>query len=481
MRDLAKTTAAIGSTEILLMGIALAKNKYLAMTIGPEGFGIYGFLNSFFMMVAVFASTWIAAGTTKYISEYHAKGDRDSANKVFTFAVIVPLLIGSLLTVLLVLERRWVMATFLPGDVRGQYYLLFTAAFVALSLRPVFLAVLQGMRRIREVVISRWSIASVDLVLVVVLTILFGLTGFFISLLCSALWATVVLLWAISRKGGLRFTILSRHDPIVKLLLSFGVMGLFLAFVTLSGQYIQRVIIISNMDITSVGLFQAGVAMMSYLGVVSRGTLFYYFPKMSEEMENSVRIKHINDYLYFILLVTAPIFVLAILFSPLAIRLLYSSEFAVLASVFFWFILGQWFTSIGHAFQLTLVGMARLKAHAFSTAVIAIFWVTIPILLIDKYGLASLGMGFVAGNAVGSVILGALFLRKQIDMRFSSKVIRMLIVVSIFLAGAVLIRDSLIIWRLAWEFITLLGIFVMIPGEERLKGYRIIISWIWGK
>ena len=48
MKQLLKTTAALSTTEVVLMVVALIKNKYLAVAIGPEGFGIYGLLLSFF-------------------------------------------------------------------------------------------------------------------------------------------------------------------------------------------------------------------------------------------------------------------------------------------------------------------------------------------------------------------------------------------------------------------------------------------------
>ena len=106
MKNLVKTTAAIGLTEVLLMFVALARNKYLAVTIGPEGFGIYGLLSSFFMMIAVFAGTWMATGTIKYTSEYQAKGDKESLNSVFSFSTIIVTSIGVFLTIILII---WVL------------------------------------------------------------------------------------------------------------------------------------------------------------------------------------------------------------------------------------------------------------------------------------------------------------------------------------------------------------------------------------
>jgi len=474
MRALLQTTAVIGTTEILLMGVALARNKYLAVTIGPEGFGIYGLLNSFFMMMAVFAGTWMATGTTKYVAEYHAAGDQESANKVFTFSVATTAGIALLLTAILVVERKCFLAQFLSEDVKENYYLIFCFAFVALNLRPVLLAVLQGMRRVREVVISRWSIAGLDLIFVVILVLLFGLAGFFVSLLLSACWAVVVMIWAVQRKDGLQLKKISCREPVIRLLLSFGGVNLFLALINLGSQYLQRVIVLLNMDILSVGLFQAGVALMGYLGVVNRGTMFYYFPKMSELIDNNVRNQKINEYLRFLLIISIPLSVLAILFGRLAISILYSSAFDALSSVFFWFVIGKFLNSVGGAFQMAIVGMARLKMHTASSIVIHSLWVIVPFLLVKKYGIGALGMGFVAGGIAGP-ILNYFYLRRCIDLRLSGRVIRLFAVAALTLTGTIILKDTIILWRIGWAIISCSLIGTSVSSEEWAKGYRYVL------
>lgn len=474
MKTLLKTTAAIGTTEILLMGVALARNKYLAVTIGPEGFGIYGLLNSFFMMIAVFAGTWMATGTTKYVAESHAAGDQEAANKVFTFSVATTAGIALLLTAILVVERKWFLVQFLSGDVKENYYLIFCVAFVAINLRLVLLAVLQGMRRVREMVISRWSIAGLDLIFVVVLVLLFGLTGFFVSLLLSALWAAVVMIWAVRRKEGLQLRRISYQEPVIRLLLSFGGVNLFLALINLGSQYLQRVIVVSNMDISSVGLLQAGVALMAYLGVVNRGTMFYYFPKMSEVMGNNLRNNKINEYLRFILIVSIPLSVLAILFGRWAILLLYSSAFAPLSSVFCLFVIGQFLNSVGGTFQMAIVGMARLKMHTVSSVAIHSLWVIVPVLLVRKYGIGALGMGFIAGGIAGP-LMNYFYLRRRIDLKFSGRVIQLFGVAALTLTGAIILKDAILLWRVGWVIISCSLIGTLISCEEWMKGYNYLL------
>lgn len=476
MKNLIKTTAAIGSTEILLMVVALARNKYLAVTIGPEGFGIYGILNSFFMMIAVFAGTWMATGTIKYTSEYQAKADKKNLDSIFSFSTIIAAGIGIFLTIVLIIWRKWFISTFLSNEIKEIYYLIFCAAFFAICLRPIFLGVLQGLRRVREVVISRWSIAILNLIFTIILVWIWGLTGFFLSLLVNAIFAVGILYWGIKRKDGLQLKTFSWQDPVVRLLLTFGSVNLFLAIINLSSQYLQRSIILHNMDIAAVGFFQAGVALMNYMGIINRGSAFYFFPKMSEEMDNTYRNQKINEYLRFILLFSIPISMLAILFGKWAILILYSSEFIPLSSVFFLFVIGQFFSSVNGVFQSTIVGMAKLKMHTISSIAIHSLWVIMPILLINKYGIGALGLGFVLGSLAGG-FLNWLYLRNRIKLRFNKDVILLFLISVVTLAGAILLSDRMIIWRIVLAIISAGLMIKMIRREEWIK----VNNYIFGK
>lgn len=455
------------------MAVALIRNKYLAVNIGPEGFGIYGILASFFSMIAVFAGTWMATGTMKYVSEYDAKGEQRSVNTVFTFSVLLTAGIAFVLTLVLICKRKWFIAHFLSDDVLEVYYLIFAVSFIAMNLRPILIAVLQGQKKIREVVISRWGIALIDIIFVIILVRFWGLTGFFASILLNSTFAVGFLYW-VQRKNGAQFCKFAWRDPRVYLLMHFGAVNFFLAFINLGSQYLQRVIVIQNMDIAAVGILQAGVGLMRHLGVINRGAQFFYFPKMSENMTRDIRNKNINNYLRFTLIVGIPISVLALLFGKLIIVILYSSQFVSLAPIFFLFVIGQFISSIGGAFQSAIVGAAWLKMHTLSSIVIHSLVVIMPFLLINKYGVGAVGIGFVVAGLSGA-FMNWLYLRHKIGLRFNRQVVQLLIIAVITLSGAILLCDRMLMWRIAWVIMSIYLIGKMVRSEEWEKGYNYIL------
>lgn len=48
MKELIKNTGLISSSDFLLVGVSIIRNKFLSVNIGPEGFGAFSLLSSFF-------------------------------------------------------------------------------------------------------------------------------------------------------------------------------------------------------------------------------------------------------------------------------------------------------------------------------------------------------------------------------------------------------------------------------------------------
>jgi len=474
MKNLVKNTAAISTTEFLLVFVAIIRNKYLAVTIGPEGFGIYSLLSSFFGMISVFAGTWLGAGTTKYIAEYSGKGNSEKRNQVFTFAFILVFLIGLFITIVLIVGRKFFISHFLSKDVLESYYLLFAAGFIGMNLRTILLSILQGVLQVKMVVKSRILISIVDVLLIIIcLVYLFHLLGFFIGILISSLFAAGILYFYVYKRCGFRFTKFSFKEDIVKKTMSFGGVSLLTGSINLGSVYLQRLILVQRMGINSVGIFQAGFAIMKYMGLINRGSSFHLFPTMSKKMDNVYRVRQLNEYLFFILLVTIPISVAAILFGRIAIHILYSSRFLSLSPYLFWFVLAQFVTIFTTSFQTTVVGMAKLKIHTIAVFIIHSFWVIAPLFLIGKYGIASLPIGILVGQVLGGIIY-LVYLWKKIGFRFNKRVISLLCFGSIILLVSVLCRDSYIIWQIVFMGSVIGATISFLSREEREKIFAII-------
>ena len=125
MKDIIKSSALIGSTEFALIFVAIIRAKYLALNIGPEGYGEYSLLNSFFTILTAICGGWIARGTIKYTAEYRQKKEFDLAAKVHNYSISLALILGSIATALVFIFQSFVRSYFLSPDIILWHYSLF--------------------------------------------------------------------------------------------------------------------------------------------------------------------------------------------------------------------------------------------------------------------------------------------------------------------------------------------------------------------
>ena len=465
MNRFVRTSVSIAATEIGLMVVALLRNKYLAVKIGPEGLGLYGLLSSFFNVAAVFSGTWLAIGATKYTAQFQKENDIASIRRVRGLTASLAILVSIVTIAILFVGRDFVIKYFLTPEISSLYYLLFLGALFGISLRPILTGILQGLMEVRKVVVSRISISLFEVLSIFAMTYFWGLTGFFVSILVSSLFAAFFLWGQIGRLlGTFSFPKFDR-DQLLNNLLKFGGVAFLLGFVNLASQYCQRIIVVQVMDVKSVGLFQAGVTLMGYLGIFNRGSDFYLLPKMSETMHKEARCEEINRYLFVTMAANISISVIAILFGKELIRFLYSSDFLALSSVFYLFVFGGVFTVLGAALQTVVVGMAKLRLHTIFTITIHGIWILVPLILAGRFGIGALGLSFIIGGVFTLLSYGWL-LTREIGFKPSKNLVLFSVVGFLFLTGMVLVKDVELLIR-----VLIVGITIFV-GATALRNVK---------
>jgi O-antigen/teichoic acid export membrane protein len=467
LKQLVKSASLIGFTEVAMVVVSIVRNKYLAVTIGPEGFGVYSLLSSFFGFMSIFAGVWLATPTMKYISEYNSNNDKDSVQKVFDFSFVIVFFVATLITILFFVFAKVIKNAFLSPEVIFLHYALFAASYISTSLTSVFRSLFQAFKLIKKVVIIRIISNIFNLITVVILVYFFDLSGFFINILVSSLF----LLFLFWRDGKnivkVRIVKLNFKEQISKKILSFGSVNIFLGFINLFSEYLRRIVIIRYTNMSVLGLFQASFGLTKYLGVISDGANFYYVPKMSENMSMGERNKALNDYLRIILLSGSLFSVVAILFGRMAINILYAKSFLPLADVFYIFVIAQFLVSIQLGFQGIIVGMAKLRIHSVVTTITHILIVVIPLLLLKKYGLWAVGFGAVVASAQ-HILINFTYLRKRIGIKIRLDNIILILMAVLFIGMSVVMEDVLIYYKFVIIVILSLLLLMNLKKEEKV-------------
>lgn len=475
MKALTKSSALIGSTEVALILVSIVRAKYLALSIGPEGYGEYSLLNSFFSVLTALCGGWIARGTIKYIAEYKQKGDTESLEKVHNISISIVLLLGSIFTLSVIVFSEFVRRHFLSPEIVIWHYYLFAASFLVNSITPFYGWLLQGFLMVKKTVFLRIYSTLFSFVSILFLVYLFELTGYFISILVSGIFS-LYLYWKYSRElVSTKFVFPNFKEQITIKLLKFGSVNFFLLIITNISEYLQRILILTSLNIASVGLLQVANSILTYMGIANRGSLFYNDPKMSQEITNDDRNKELNNYLRFNLLFGLPAALFIILYSKELISLLYSKDFTALSPILFFFIVAQLIQFMLGGLHSVLLGKALLKIHSFVSVLSAFLIVLIPYFFISKYGLVAIGAAMLIANLI-SFLIDYFYLNRKIGIYILTNVLWLIIIGSIFITLSYWIQDNNIFIRSFYFCALILFLALSISKNEWLKLKTVIIN-----
>jgi antigen flippase len=145
-----KSSAMIGGSSIVNIGIGIIRTKAMALLLGPGGFGLMGLYGSILNLAQSIASMGINSSDVRQIAEAAGSGETGRIGRTAAVLRRTAIVLGVLGAVLLVVFSRQI-STLTFGSDRN------TAAVATLSLAVFFLSVsggqgalLQGMRRISD-------------------------------------------------------------------------------------------------------------------------------------------------------------------------------------------------------------------------------------------------------------------------------------------------------------------------------------------
>lgn len=148
-------------TALIMRGVAVIFNVYVAKTAGSEAMGLYSLLGSVYSFSITVGTAGINLGTTRLISEYIGLGNYTRARASMQRALICCAVTGMLATALLYLSAP-ILASRLLSDTRAEVPL----RILSLSLTPIAIcSCLSGyFTAVRRVKISSFSQIFVQLI-----------------------------------------------------------------------------------------------------------------------------------------------------------------------------------------------------------------------------------------------------------------------------------------------------------------------------
>lgn len=403
-----KRISAFGGVQIFNILINLIRGKFVAMFLGPEGMGISSMFMSSSNTVQQFGSLGLNLALVKEVAA--ARDDRSLRSKVIGVALRLIVLTSIFGGVLCILLSPWLSYwSFGNYGFTGSFLVL--GVFVSFSIGGSgFLALLQGMSEVKR--LSKASLVGglSGLLGGVPLYYFWGNKGIVPAILLMGI--TMFLFYYISFRQSVDYDKaeikLNTHLPLIKKLLSLGLVLMIGNLVGTAVNFAINTFIRSLGNIDNVGLFQAANSLTNqYIGIIFSAMAMDYFPRLSTVASNPTKMRMVvNRQAEVVILMITPLVLLLTLTTPWVIRLLLSKEFLIITDLVRWLGAGVLLQAISFPLSYLFVARDNKKAYVWIEVVLTNFlWLASSIAFYYIYSLIGLGISLVVRSAIDILIV----------------------------------------------------------------------------
>ena len=450
-----KSTILFSFVQVIRILTGVIKNKVVAILLGAEGMGIMSIYQNTINFIKTGAGLGISQSAIKDISEANASKDNERISRTISIVLKVVMftsLLGAVITVLLSpILSKWEF-----GNCK------YSVSFAFLGIAVFFevfvenqLAILKGMRQLRNLAkASVWG-AVVGLLTGIPLYYILGVKGIVPSFIITAFVIFLVTRYYVSQVKYNKICISFKQfycesAPMVK-------MGASLMFVSLIGTLFALIItayLRSNGGLSIVGYYNAGeVIVGSYIGVIISAMSTDYYPRISAiNNDNKKLTDEVNRQSEVGLLMAFPLVIIFVFFSPIFINILYTSEFQETINYTDFAIIGSVIIICSNCMGMIL--LAKQASSVFLVSVISqrILCLAAFILLYSFFGLRGLGYAYIFLGLLHFVWMSLIMMAKY-EIRFNRRVIiQLVLIISVILLSRYVRGFENAFWRFSLGF-----------------------------
>lgn len=396
-RNIFKTTFLFGFVQIARLLVAVIKNKVIAILLGPSGVGTISIYNSVINLVKSGAGLGIYQSAVKDVSEANRSNNWERLSYIISVTgkiVLFTSFLGFIITIVLSpLLSQW-----------GFSDKTHTIPFIFLSIAVAFeifvdnaLAILKGLRHLRDLAKASLIGSVVALLTGVPLFYLFGENGIVPSIIISSLSAALVAYLFISKIKYNKMRIswkesFNSGSSMIKMGVSL-MMTNFLSYIfsMLVIGYIQDI-----GGLEDVGFYSAGsVLVISYFSMITTALNTDYYPRIAALSNQNDNIqKEITKQSTAGLVIMFPLVIMFVLFVHFVIEFLYSDEFLRVRQFTDIALMGTILSVVSNCLGYVLIAKQDSKIYLSSSIVLYVVYIPMYLSLYKFFGLYGLGISY---------------------------------------------------------------------------------------
>jgi PST family polysaccharide transporter len=392
-----KSSAMIGGSSVINIGIGIVRTKAMAVFLGPAGFGLFGIYGSIVNLSQTIGGMGVNSSGVRQIAEAVGSGDADriavTAAALRTTSVFLGLLGAGLLGLF---SRQVSIMTFGSDAHGGAVRLLAIAVFLQLVSAGQG-ALIQGMRRIADLAKMGMFGALFGAAIGVPIVYYLRETGVALSLVGVAA-ITLLASWWYSRKVQIQVPSLTPTQTWreASALLKLGFAFMSSSLMTMGVAYVVRIIVLRKVGLEGTGFYQSAWTLGGlYVGFILQAMGADFYPRLTAGIhDEDLCNRLVNEQTQVGLLLAGPGVIATLTFAPMVIALLYSAKFGAAVPILRWICLGATMQVVTWPMGFIVVAQARQGIFfgcelAWTVVSLALAWSCVV-----SFGLNGAGIAF---------------------------------------------------------------------------------------
>lgn len=387
--------------------------KVLAIMVGATGVAIIGQLNNFLSIVMATSTAGIQQGLIKYTSQF--KDSKDDLRTLFSTSLWY-LLLGAILTAIAVLIFRGAISNSIFGTREYSHILLvlvFTIIFYAIN--SFFISIVNGFKEIKILVYSNVSSSLIGLITTCLLVYYYGINGALLAIVINLMIVIFPTLILIRKKDWfIRSNFKIKVDKGKFISLSrYSLMTLVAAFTMPFALVLIRNMIVARFSWAHAGIWD-GLWRISgtYLMVLTTAFSVYLLPTFSSLPFERIR-KEVISVWKIVIPVAISFASVLYFFREMIIQLLFSKEFAPMAEIFAYQMIGDTIKVTSWVLGNLMIAKAMMTSYIVVQVIFSASFVGLAYYLVDVNGLVGVTQAYLL-NYFFHFIFMCLYFRKML-------------------------------------------------------------------
>lgn len=411
----------VGLSNVINVAAVFIIQKVIAVQVGPAGVAIIGQYQNFLGITTSLANGGINSGIVKYVAEYRRDTDRNAL--LISNATRITLFCSAILVAVLLLFASQLSLYLFKSDAYSFVLRLLGLTITLFALNTLLVSVLNGFGEIRKYAGSAIARSVVGIVLTVMLSLVWGLTGALVALTVVQSLVFFVTLFFVVRSPWFtsRFFVQRFDAEVTRRLLAFSLMALTSAILVPLVQILVRNHLIATLSLDDAGYWDAMWKIsQGYLSIIT-GTLgVYYMPKLSSlQAVADVRREIWNGYKLIVPALLFGFLLVYLLRTPI-VYLLYSQRFTPTIELFFPMLIGDFLMVLSWLVGYLMLAKAKTRMFIATQVVFSAITYSLSVVMISAWGLQGVVWAHAIKYAIFLIVVSYL-LREYLFERYEPR------------------------------------------------------------